>query len=147
PSLFFPEFNSPLTNNGRTNDTDYDGYQHWFATAGYRGFTISGLFSSRDKGIPTGAFGTEFNNPQTQTVDSARSVVLQYEHSWTNWELAASTSVDRHVYSGSYLGLSGVADSTVMNKDLGRGTWWSGELKLRRSFQRHHLTFGSEFQD
>src|SRR5579863_2827011 len=68
-TLFFPEFNSPATNNGITRNTDYENSQHILATISFRGFTLQGLFSARDKGAPTAYFGTVFNDPQTRNLD------------------------------------------------------------------------------
>src|SRR5579862_7123951 len=53
-TLFYPVFDNPATNNGVTSNTDYENYEHIIATFSFRGFTVQGLFSSRDKGVPTG---------------------------------------------------------------------------------------------
>lgn len=34
-----------------------------------------------------------------------------------------------------------------MNYDFTRGTWWSGDVKLQRGWERNNLTFGTEFQE
>ena len=52
-TLFYPQFDSPATNNGITRNTDYESSQHILATISFRGFTLQGLFSARDKGVPT----------------------------------------------------------------------------------------------
>lgn len=147
-TLFYPEFNSPATNNGISHSSDYDSYQHFLATVSYRGFTVQGVYSDRNKGIPTGAFSTLFNDPRNHTFNSERYIELAYQHSLgEHWDLAARTSVNRHVYDGIYTygpGSPGGAD--VLNYDFNRGTWWSGEAKLHRALQKHDLTFGTEFQ-
>jgi len=68
-TLFFPEFNSPATNNGITSDTDYESYKHILATLTFHGFTLQGLFSTRDKEVPTAYFGAVFNDPADFNVD------------------------------------------------------------------------------
>src|SRR5579871_1084022 len=45
PTLFFPEFNSPATNNGITPSTDYENFQHIIGTVSLHGFTLQGLRS------------------------------------------------------------------------------------------------------
>src|SRR5580700_9277568 len=52
-ALFFPEFDSPATNHGITSNTHYESYTHILATLTFHGFTLHGLFSTRDKGVPT----------------------------------------------------------------------------------------------
>ncbi len=80
-TLFFPQFDSPATNNGFTRNTDYENSRHILATVSFRGFTLQGLFSARDKGAPTGYFGTVFNDPRTQNFDYHQYFDLSYQHS------------------------------------------------------------------
>ena len=147
--LFFPEFNTPATNNGIAHDGDGDSYQDLLATFTFRDFTLQGLFSLRDKSIPTGSYGDLINaHPGSGTLDSHRFIKLEYEHSMRNWDVSATTSIDRHVYDGTYVSAPVDSSSTanVVNKDLGWGTWWTGELKLQRKLARNQLTVGSELQ-
>ena len=148
-TLFYPEFNSPATDNGISRNSDYDSYQHYLATVSFRGFTFQGNFSNRNKGLPTGAFGTLFDDPQTRTFDSLRYFDLSYQRPVTGaWSLEARTAVSRHVYDGIYAyGPAAPGGSNVLNYDFGRGTWWSGEVKIQQSLERNNLTFGTEFQD
>jgi outer membrane receptor for ferrienterochelin and colicins len=148
-TLFYPEFNSPATDNGMARNADYDSYQHFLATVGFRGFTLQGVFSDRNKGIPTSSFGTLFNDPQSHTFDSERYLDLSYQRSiGEGWNLAARTSVSRHVYDGIYAySPAAPGDSNLLNYDFARGTLWGGELKLQHSLERNNLTFGTEFQD
>lgn len=148
-SLFYPEFDSPATDYGIARNCDYDSYQHFLATVSWRGFSVQGLYSDRNKGIPTGGWGTLFNDPRTHTFDSERDIGISYEHSLgEQWDLAARTYINRHVYDGMYVyGPAAPGESDVLNYDFARGTRWSGEAKLHRVFQKHGLTFGTEFQD
>ena len=148
-TLFYPEFNSAATNNGIARNADYDTYQHFLATVSLRGFTLQGVYSDRNKGIPTGAFATLFNDPRTHTFDSERYLDLSYQHTMSRgWDLAARTSVGRHVYDGIYAySPAAPGNSDLLNYDFGRGTWWSGELKVQHSLERHNLTLGTEFQE
>jgi outer membrane receptor for ferrienterochelin and colicins len=148
-TLFYPEFNSPATDNGITRNSDYEVYQHHLATVSFRGFTLQGAFSDRNKGLPTGAFGTLFDDPQTHDFNSLRYFDLSYQRPVTKtWELAARTAVSRHVYDAIYASSpTAPGDSNLLNYDFGRGTWWSGEAKLQQSLERNNLTFGTEFQE
>ncbi|HEV2728650.1 MAG TPA: TonB-dependent receptor, partial [Terriglobales bacterium] len=148
-TLFYPEFNTPATDNGIARNADYDTYQHFLATVSLRGFTLQGVYSDRNKGIPTGAFGTLFNDSRSHTFDSERYLDLSYQRTMSRgWDLAARTSVGRHVYDGIYVyGPATPGESDLLNYDFARGTWWSSELKLQHSLERHNLTFGTEFQE
>ena len=57
--LFFPEFDSPATNNGVAVDADGDQSYSAFADIIYRDFNIHVVQASRTKHIPTASFGTE----------------------------------------------------------------------------------------
>jgi len=147
--LFFPEFNNPATNNGLANGGDGEKYQDFLSTITFRGFTLQGVFSVRDKSIPTGSFATIFSaRPGSGTLDSHRYINLEYERSVHKWDVTASAAVNRHVYNGTYIYPAG-DDSQPFdtNKDLGWGTWLDSELKLQRKLNRHHLTFGGEFKE
>jgi len=148
-SLFYPEFNSPATNNGVAHNSDNGSYQHFLATIGFHGFTLQGVCSDRNKVAPTGSFGTLFNDPQSHSFDSERYVDFSYQHSiGRGWNVAARTSVGRHVYDGIYAySPAAPGDANLLNYDFARGTWWGGEVKLQQSLERNDLTFGTEFQD
>ena len=148
-TLFYPEFNSPATNNGIARNADYDTYQHFLATMSWRGFTFQGIYGARNKGIPTGSFGTVFNDPRSHTFDGERYLDLSYQRSMSKgWDVTARTSVGRYVYDAIYVyGPGAPGGSDVVNYDFARGTWWSGELKLQHTLERHNLTFGTEFQE
>jgi len=148
-TLFYPEFNTAATDNGISRNSDYDTYQHFLATVSFRGFTLQGVYSDRNKGMPTGAFATLFNDPRTRTFDSERYLDLSYQRPMgMGWNVAVRTSVGRHIYDGIYTyGPANPGGADLLNYDFARGTWWSGELKLQQSLERNNLTFGTEFQD
>ena len=148
-TLFYPEFDSPATDNGIARKADYDSYQHYLATVTFRGFTLQGLFSNRDKGTPNASFGTLFNDPRTHEFVSERYADLSYQRSiGKSWDLTARTSLGRHLYDAIYVyGPANPGGADVLNYDFSRGTWWSGEAKLHQNLHRNNLTFGTEFQD
>lgn len=147
--LFFPEFNSPATNNGITSDTDYESYKHILATLTFRGFTLQGLFSTRDKGVPTAYFGAVFNDPGDFNVDSHQYVNLGYQHSIRKWQLDAHTSYDQARLQGPVPEAPVMAsDPVVLDTFSFRGNWWTGEVKVSGDLlERNHVTLGSEIRD
>jgi iron complex outermembrane receptor protein len=147
--LFFPEFDSPATNNGITSDTDYESYKHILATLTFRGFTLQGLFSTRDKGVPTAYFGAVFNDPGDFNVDSHQYINLDYQHSIRKWQLDAHTSYDQARLQGPVPEAPVVPGGpVVLNTFSFRGNWWTGEVKVSGDlFERNHITLGSEIRD
>jgi iron complex outermembrane receptor protein len=149
-TLFYPQFDSPATNNGITRKTDDENSQHILATISFRGFTLQGLFSARDRGVPTAYFGTVFNDPRTRNFDNHQYFDLGYQHSiGEKWELTARTSYDQARLQAPLAFPTGLPDrSTVVETFSFRGNWWDGEVKLSRTLlEKHKITLGTEITD
>jgi outer membrane receptor for ferrienterochelin and colicins len=148
--LYFKEFDTPATNNGMAVNADDEESKTFFANLSYRDITLHGTYGSRDKGIPTGSFGTVFNDPRTRTTDRRGYLDLQYERTFSNQVgLLARISYDSSIYDGTYI-YDRSANSTpqlVVNKDFSRGSWWNGELQLTKTVRRNRLTLGTEYRD
>jgi outer membrane receptor for ferrienterochelin and colicins len=146
--LFFPEFNSPATNNGIAQDVDRDQFHSTFLSASYRDFTLRAGYVSREKHIPTGSFGTVFDDPRPETTDARAYSDLQYHHAFgDSWELNARGFYDWYKYDGIFIydySGAGVPPYTV-NHDFARGDWWGFDISASRQVaERHHLTVGTE---
>jgi len=149
-TLFYPQFDSPATNYGITRNTDYENSQHILASINFRGFTLQGLFSARDKGVPNAYFGTVFNDPRTQNLDYHQYFDLSYQHAVSEkWELAARTSYDQARLQAPMAYATGLPDgSTTVDTYSFRGNWWDSEVKLSRIlFDKHKITVGTEITD
>jgi outer membrane receptor for ferrienterochelin and colicins len=148
-TLFFPQFNSPATNNGITTGTDYESYKHILATLTFHGFTLEGLFSTRDRGVPTAYFGAVFNDPGDFNIDSHQYVNLGYQHAIRKWQIDAHTSYDQARLQGPVPEAPVTAgEPVVLDTFSFRGNWWTGEIKVSRDlFERNRLTLGSEVRD
>lgn len=146
-TLYFPQFDSPATNYGVTRNTDYESFQHILATISFHGFTLQGLFSARDRGVPTGYFGAVFNDPRTRNLDYHQYFDLSYRHSITEkWELTARTSYDQDRLQGPVVFPTGIPeDPTTVDTFSFRGNWWNGEARLSGTlFDRHKIAVGTE---
>ena len=149
-TLFFPEFDKPATNYGVTRNTDYESSQHVLATISFRGFTLQGLFSQRDKGVPTAYFGGLFNDPRTKNFDYQQYFDLSYQHSiGEKWDLTARTSYDQAREQDPVAYSTGLPDgSTTVDTYSFRGNWWNSEVKLSRTLlEKHKITLGTEITD
>jgi iron complex outermembrane receptor protein len=148
--LFYPEFDTIETNNGIAINADDDQLGSALATASFRGFTLESAYGTREKGIPTAAYGTIFNNPGTRTTDAHGYIDLRYDHKFDNtWELSTRAFYDRTTYQGTYIYPSPI-DSTEIspNLDFGDGKWWGAEVQATKTvLARNRITAGGEYRD
>ena len=147
--LFYPEFNTPASNYGIASHVDDDQVGSTLATIAFRDFALQAVYGTREKGIPTAAYGTLFNNAGTRTTDSHYYLDLRYEHSLLHsWYVLARTFFDRYTYQGIYLYPSSLDSAQANpNLDVADGKWWGAELQLSKTLLRNHLTAGTEYRD
>ena len=70
--LFFPQFNSPQTNNGNAIDMNGEKGYHFFSTLTWRNWTVTAAFADHDQIQPISWGPTIFNNRGTQNNDTGR---------------------------------------------------------------------------
>ncbi len=149
--LFFREFADPATNNGVAVDADYDKAQSLLGSLSFGDFGVQAVYGSREKGIPTGSYGTVFNDPRTRTIDAQGYVDLQYQHCFSDgFDLSARVSYDRYSYDGTYIyDYDGNGKPPfVENVDRTRGAWWSTELNASKTLmEKHSVKAGIEYHD
>jgi outer membrane receptor protein involved in Fe transport len=157
-SLYFPEFDSPATNNGIARNIDGDRYDHAFGKIRLGQFRLEGLFGTRRKIIPNASYGTIFNDPANWDVDSRGYVDAKYSR-----QFASDTDLDFRVYYDSYrykgsfpyatadgertvqindAASDGIGFESVLGKRLGRNrvvAGASGELNLRLQQRNYYL--------
>lgn len=151
-NLYFKDFdpvysNDPrAANNGIADHCDYDRFQSLFAKFSHLGITIEGAYSSRTKGVPTGAYQTDFNEPDSRYIDTRGYVDMKYEHNLgKETDIVARLFYDYYKFNADYP--SFVVYETL-NKSLAKGEWWGSEIRLTsRLFDFHHLIIGAEYTD
>ncbi|HYA64657.1 MAG TPA: TonB-dependent receptor [Candidatus Sulfotelmatobacter sp.] len=146
--LFYPEFDSPATNNGYAVDADGDAWRSLFGSVQYKGFSFEGVYSWRDKTIPTASYGTVFNDPRTQTTDIEKYLDLKYNHKFASgWEFLGRFGFDEHIYDGTYVmdyAGNGIPPYTL-NQDATEGQFLTLELAVSKTFfEKHRVTVGTE---
>ena len=149
--LFFPAFDNPATNNGIAVNADNDEFHQLFANISWGGFTLQGVFGSRDKGIPTASFGSVFNVTGTRTVDVRGYLDLGYERNLGHgWNLSSRTYYDVFNNDGTYIydySASG-GPARVLNRNFAHGKWAGEEATFSKQlFERQRLSAGAEFRD
>lgn len=107
-------------------------------------FTLSALYDTREKQVPTAPFNSVFDDGRNKTVDSRGWVEARYDGAVAGGNLTARAAVDDYRYSGDL-----VVDLTpdTMNQDRSHGTWWSAELTYTRAVNESlTLVAGAEWQ-
>jgi outer membrane receptor for ferrienterochelin and colicins len=150
PPLFFPQFDSPASNNGITRNTDYESSQHILGTVSFRGLTVQALFSARDKGVPTAYYGGLFNDPQTQNFDRHQYIDMSYHHAIPDkWNLTARTSYDHASLRAPVAYSTGMPNgSTTLDTYSFQGNWSDTDVNVSRNFsEKHQVKLGTEIID
>lgn len=144
PNLYFPEFDAPETNYGRTAGTDFDRSGRFFARLSQDGLSLSAAASRRNEGVPTGLDGSVFGDPINANADYQAFMNLAYSRS-----LGERSELSGRLFWADYTSRapSRFGDPPVLNHDDGRGTWWGAEIKLLSDLSaRHKLVAGFEYQ-
>jgi outer membrane receptor for ferrienterochelin and colicins len=141
PRLYFSQFDDPSTNNGHTTNDD-DRFDNFLIKTSFPDFKIIAVHNSREKGIPTSAWGTLFNNKDTRTFDSGTLIGITYQKELSEWlSMLGRLSYNNYNYRGHY------AYDYGLNKDLWNGQWYIGEAQLIYKINDiQTLVFGSESQ-
>jgi len=148
PRLFYPEFNNPTNNNGVASHQDSETAGSLFASAAWRAFTVEASYVRRTKQIPTGSYGTVFNDRRNQTQDNAAFVDLKFEHQFENdLNLQARLGYDFSSTLGTYIYDNGLP-TLVANQDNFLTQRLTADLQLQRTFfDKHTVTAGAQLVD
>jgi iron complex outermembrane receptor protein len=123
--LFFKEYDAPETNGGIARGLDWDRSYGLFSSVAYKGWSVQGMMSWREKGIPTGSFGMVFNDPRAQTLDRYRFVDAAFQSEVSHDKhLMVRGYYDDYYYAGKYPYALLEQDQNVVRR-LG------GEVQLR----------------
>jgi outer membrane receptor for ferrienterochelin and colicins len=142
PDLYYKEYDAPSTNHGLAGGADWEKYYGWLAKAANRNFTLQGMFTSREKGIPTGVWETIFNDRDTRTLDQQAHLELTYDaHASTDKSLSVRGYVDSYYYKGWF-------PYDIMTTDDTHGLWLGTEVRFRWDLTPgNRLTLGAEHQN
>jgi outer membrane receptor protein involved in Fe transport len=144
-NLYYPEFNTPLTNNGIANGVDHEAFRKLLVTASKGNFSFQANTVSREKAIPTGSFATIFNDRRTRTTDGLSLASLSYDRALLDGA-SFSTRIDagRYTYDGEYA----YYPNLPPNKDQAEGEWLGLAVDAAHKIgSRQFLTYGAEFRD
>ncbi|QOY91518.1 TonB-dependent receptor plug domain-containing protein [Paludibaculum fermentans] len=144
--LYFPASDRPESNHGRGVSTDGERGYHLFANVTWGDWTFTGLAASREKLVPTGWYGTLFNDRGNKVADSRGFAEAAYVHDvGSNGSVRWRVYYDRYGFDGRYDNADGSA--IVDSRDVARGDWMGSRLSYRfNESSTSALTVGGEVQ-
>ncbi len=107
-------------------------------------FTLTGVFSRRNKQIPTAPFNSLYGTTGNETTDTRSWIEGKYHGAVGSGNMRARAALDDYRYEGD---LVHEVYPRIVNQDRSRATWWSGEVTYTQAL-RHDLTLvaGAEAQ-
>ena len=149
--LFFPAFNSPETNNGIAEGLDAEGTRQFYGRVSKSGLTITAMYGTRRKHVPTASSATQFNQQlwSEESTDRHGLFDVDYGRSFGETRLTVRGAYDRFSYSGVYpFAVEADGTPTMVGLTEGLGSRWSATAGVTRTFAtRHTLRAGAEFID
>ena len=134
----------PVDASGLTTfDMDRDRATRLFGAYSKGKWTAEGIFSTRTKGIPTGAYDVSLTDRASETADQRGFLGLRYEGAVRGTSVLWNGAYDWYNYDGVY------SDRATEDhlKDFAYGKWWSSEVTASRRLQKHLVTTGAEVRD
>jgi iron complex outermembrane receptor protein len=122
--LYYAEYDDPSTNNGIADDLDWDKYYDVQASLATRTLRLEAMWASREKAIPTGAWGVDFNDARSRTRDVHALVDAEYEHAF-----GASRSVLTRAYANRYEYEGAWPTGGIDVRDASTGQWYGAEVR------------------
>jgi iron complex outermembrane receptor protein len=101
-NYYFAELDDPATNNGVSDGKDWEKFAGFQAGITKNNFKLSGGYSTRLKGIPTGAFETDLDGDVSSTDDRYYLEASYRKEFKKNSLLLIRTYYDDYCYKGSY---------------------------------------------
>jgi iron complex outermembrane receptor protein len=143
--LSFPEM-APQGRGTRTNDDD-ESIRQVFAKFRLDNWNGTLIHGKREKQVPTGSYGTLFNDPGHIETDGLTLAELRHEKA-----LSLTDSLSSRVYFGRYT-YDGrfpydYQPTYVVNRDVVFGAWWGAEARWQsRAWAGHRVTGGIEYRN
>lgn len=121
---------------------DYDQATRFYGAASRGRWSLAGVWSTRTKGIPTGAYGTSLTHAGSQTVDDRGYLDARYQRPLFGTSVTWRGYYDWYRYDGLYLSDPGQPDLV----DYADAQWLGSEVTASRRLRSHLLTGGAEYR-
>jgi outer membrane receptor protein involved in Fe transport len=126
-TLYFPEFNTPQTNNGVSRNDDGERGYHTFANLVWHNWNVTAYFNSREKQTPVAYDNSAiFNNSGSHVQDQRDFIRLSHSSDIGAGQLRFDVSYDYYAYHDRYFYPLAVGVQDFRN--LGRGQWITSQL-------------------
>ena len=154
-NLYFPEYDGyvdegGIAHDGIFRDADWDKALNVYARASYGQFFVQGGYNSRDKGIPTAAYWTIFDDNRTKNTDEHAFLELRHQAALGDTRsLLSRVYVNNYRFHGDWLmWYSGAGDYyKELGKDLAQSRAVGAELQLDWNVRENNrLTVGADLQ-
>src|ERR1700728_3837384 len=145
PVLFFPQFASPVTNNGYADNLDGGNLQQAFADLRHGDFRVQGELANRWKTYPTASYGAIFNNPGAWNRDTRGYVDVAFERtssSGTDFDVRVYYDAYNYLGSDDYPG----AGTLVQMFSKARADWIGAEATVTRPLGAQRITAGADYE-
>jgi outer membrane receptor for ferrienterochelin and colicins len=147
--LYFPEFDTPETNNGIAEGLDGQGFNQHYGRLAFGSFTMTGAYGRRRKDVPTASLGTLFNEQveRERTIDRHSLFDVEYARSVGESRVVLRGAFDRFTSNG-YFPYDGspFARVAVGYFDVA-GSWLTFGGRVTRPLPWQTLTLGAEYID
>jgi iron complex outermembrane receptor protein len=132
---------------GIAQDMDDDDAWRMYGSYQRGPWSLQALAVTRDKHIPTGAYGTVLDDRRSATTDGRAYVDLAYEGTWRGSGVLWRAGYDVVTYDGRYVYPDDEQGTGGLYEDGSTGQWISTEALLSRRMRRHFLTAGFEYRN
>jgi len=145
-----PEYDTPETNNGLADGLDYMRRRNLFARFDHGTFTMTGVYNTRTRGVPTSAYGSVFNRDASNR-DEHNVLTASWQRALgRRWTGVFRAGYDRYQFDGRYAydWQTARGIEAVSYIDRADGQFWSGEAQFSRAFgEAHQFTGGVEHRN
>ncbi|HEU4690622.1 MAG TPA: TonB-dependent receptor [Vicinamibacterales bacterium] len=148
--LYFPEFDSPETNNGVAEGLDGYQFGQYYGRLNYGSLTFTGAYGRRRKDIPTASFGTLFNEQidREQMTDRHTLFDVEYARPVGASRVTLRGAYDRFTSNGYYpYDGEPFGQRVVVGANDVVGSSWTIGGRVTRPLPRQMLILGAEYID
>jgi outer membrane receptor for ferrienterochelin and colicins len=128
--LYFPAFDTPQTNHGLALNMDGERGYHTFANLIWGHWSFTGYFNSREKLVPTGWYGTLFNDGGDKVSDGRNFLEASYQRDiGSDGKLRWRIYYDQYRFQGRLDFASDIG--TLDGRNVAHGDWMGSEVTYR----------------
>lgn len=151
-TLYYPSYDNPPESDGIARDADGESTRSFFTSAAWRDFAFTSGFTSREKHIPTGSFGSILGDPRTAGIDETAWARLAFRRQLQpDLRLTASVSTIAYNYDGTYRFRAEDVDRTgapATVKDYADARSYAFDTQITKIFrERHTFIAGFDYRD